>query len=85
VNRLLLAAGAAVAIHLVLKSVRQNPPKIIVVDRLPANFNAVTVPPFGIFILRGQESNAALLKHEMVHWNQFQQLGLLPYYYELHG
>lgn len=40
----------------------------------------MTVPPLGIFITRDQLGNDALLQHELIHWRQFQQIGLLPYY-----
>jgi len=46
------------------------------------NFNARTIPPMGIFISKGQEQNNNLLKHELIHWEQYQRLGLLGFYYE---
>lgn len=47
------------------------------VKKLPFNYNAITVPPFGIF---STSNEVALIEHERVHWQQYQRMGLLPYY-----
>lgn len=46
---------------------------------------AATIPPFGIFI---EEENrhkgdvpGSILWHEKVHWNQYQEMGLIKFYY----
>jgi len=74
-----IGAGLLVA-HLILRQLRKQQPTINYVDRVPLNFNAVTVPPIGIYINKNQQANAALLKHELVHWQQYQRMGLLNYY-----
>ena len=56
-----------------------NYPKIFYKDNLPFNYNANTIPPFGIFISKKEKGNGMLLKHEMVHWNQYQKEGLLKF------
>ncbi len=48
--------------------------------KLPTNYNAHTLPPFGIFLDKTQRGNANLLAHEQKHWAQYQKLGLLSYY-----
>jgi len=59
---------------------RINQPNIYYVKDVGNGFNARTVPPFGIFINESQKGNVALLEHELVHWNQYQELGLLGFY-----
>ena len=63
-------------------------PDIFYRSELPHGYNAMTVPPFGIFILESERGNDALLQHEMMHWDQFVRNGLLPYYgryfFEMH-
>jgi len=50
------------------------------VKKLPFNYNAITVPPIGIFIQDEDFGNETLLNHELVHWEQYQRNGLLMYY-----
>lgn len=74
-----VGVGIAVLIaknHRALKS----KPDLFIRNSLPGNFNAITAPPFGIFIRADQVTNAVLLRHELVHWDQYQRLGLLDYY-----
>lgn len=79
-NILLLASGA-VALHFILRDLRKNQPTIHIQESLPLGLNAVTIPPLGIFIREQQSGNDALLQHEMIHWQQYQRMGLLPYYF----
>ena len=62
------------------KKALESKPDLFIRDSLPGNFNALTLPPIGIFVRRDQAQNAALLNHELVHWKQYQQMGLLRYY-----
>ena len=39
----------------------------------------MTLPPFGILIKKEHRTNTALIDHELVHWKQFQRMGLLPF------
>lgn len=39
------------------------------------------MPPVGIYVKASQQANAELLKHELIHWQQYQRMGLLPYYF----
>ena len=60
---------------------RINPP-IFYRKSLNKNFNAETIPPFGIYIKESEKDNQALLDHEIVHWKQYQRMGLIKYYRE---
>lgn len=73
---------ALLGAHLVLRDLRDREPDIHYVDTIPANLNAICIPPMGIFVHESQQGNAELLKHEMVHWRQYQRLGLARYYVE---
>lgn len=74
-------AGAALLLaHFVLRQLRREQPKIRYVEKLPCSYNAVTIPPFGIYIEDQHKGNNALLEHELIHWKQYQSMGLLPYY-----
>jgi len=58
---------------------RNNNPKVFYVDKIPGGYNGCILPPFGVLITKAQKGNEMLLKHEMVHWNQYQREGLLPF------
>ena len=59
---------------------RKGEPNVIPLGSLPFDYNAMTVPPIGIFIRKDQISNQALLDHERVHWSQYQDRGLFGFY-----
>lgn len=59
---------------------RKEKPDLIVRDSLPFGFNAMTVPPVGVFVARCQLNNKELLSHELVHWEQYSRMGLIPFY-----
>jgi hypothetical protein len=54
---------------------------VFYVDKMIKNYNARTIPPFGIFILKKEKNNINLLNHELTHWNQFKKMGLFKYYF----
>jgi hypothetical protein len=60
---------------------RTEKPNLYIKDSLPFGFNAMTIPPLGIFVTRNQSGNDALLNHELVHWNQYARVGLIPYFF----
>jgi hypothetical protein len=79
----LIAAGLAVgsfAIYNAIQRRRECAP-VYYVQHLSGNYNAKTIPPFGIFILESERDNAYLLAHELVHWKQYQEQGLIPFYW----
>lgn len=60
---------------------RTKKAKIYYVKKLPYNYNAICIPPFGIFIKSDQASNRNLIIHELIHWEQYRKIGLLNYIY----
>ena len=53
---------------------------------IPGKQMASTIPPFGIFIesnYQKENSNVpcSILKHELVHWNQYKRMGLISFHY----
>lgn len=53
---------------------------------IPGKQMASTIPPFGIFIeskYQNENSNnpCSILKHEMVHWEQYKRMGLISFHY----
>ena len=59
---------------------RKKKPNLIIRDSLPFGFNAMTIPPIGIFVNRCNVDNKKLLCHELMHWKQYQDRGLIPFY-----
>jgi len=53
---------------------------------IPGKQMAITIPPFGIFIeskYKNEDFNnpCSILKHEMVHWEQYKRMGLFSFHY----
>ena len=78
-NKSFLYALGALAVYTIYRRYSNKIP-VYYVDSIAANFNARTIPPFGIFIKKSQKNNTALFNHELIHWNQFKNLGLLGFY-----
>lgn len=78
-----IALGAG-ALWLTYQSMqaRKKPPKIYYKPKLWGNYNGFIIPAFGIWIKESERSNEALLQHELVHWRQYQERGLLPFLVE---
>jgi hypothetical protein len=66
------------AFWLVVQRTRHSVP-VFWVRRLPNGYNALTLPPIGVFIRAEHRENTALLDHETIHWQQYQREGLLPF------
>lgn len=43
-------------------------------------FAGITLPPFGIYILAERLADADLIRHERVHWAQYQRMGAIKFY-----
>jgi len=43
-------------------------------------YRAMIIPPFGIFIKRRYKNNQKTFNHEMIHWKQYQRMGLIKFY-----
>lgn len=61
---------------------RRDVPPVYIRKSLNGNYNAQTIPPFGIFVREDQMHNDALLAHELVHWRQYQQRGLIRFCFD---
>lgn len=59
---------------------KRRPPQIYYRKKMAGNYNARTIPPFGVYILESQRDNLELLNHELVHWKQYQEKGLINFY-----
>lgn len=56
-------------------------PPVYYKNKLIKNYNARTIPPFGIFIKESERNNDELLQHELIHWKQYQEKGLINFYH----
>lgn len=43
-------------------------------------YAGITLPPFGIFIVSERINDERLIRHEQVHWQQAQKLGVVRFY-----
>ena len=59
---------------------RSNPAPIKYVSWLPSPRRAMTIPPFGIYIKDEHKGNEILLAHELCHWEQYKNKGMVPFY-----
>lgn len=42
-------------------------------------YGGITLPPLGIFILAERINEAPLIRHEQVHWQQYQRMGFIRF------
>jgi hypothetical protein len=81
----LIIGAVAILAKVMLEELAKREPKVFITEKLPFSYNALTVPPVGIFITRDNVNNKALLDHERIHWQQYQHMGLIGYYYRYIG
>lgn len=43
-------------------------------------FAGITLPPFGIYLLKESIDDVKLIRHERVHWAQYERMGALMFY-----
>jgi hypothetical protein len=43
-------------------------------------FDAITLPPFGIYVKAERMNDEILIRHEMCHWAQYQRMGAVKFY-----
>lgn len=48
--------------------------------KIPGEQMAATIPPFGTFIESNLKYDKELLRHEMVHWDQYDRMGFFNFY-----
>jgi len=56
-------------------------PKIYYVTYLIPPFRAMTIAPFGIFIKKEFKGNNQILLHDLIHWKQYERMGVIMYYF----
>ena len=59
-----------------------NKPRIYYVLWTVPPYRAMTIPPFGIFVRKDHKNNEKILNHDIVHWKQYQRMGLLRFYFQ---
>jgi len=72
-----IGLGVLAADYVIAKA---NKPKIFIRNKLPYNYNALTFPPFGIFLQEEDKDNQALINHELRHWTQYQKTGAIIFW-----
>ncbi|MCH2194381.1 hypothetical protein [Kordia sp.] len=58
---------------------RQSEPEIYYVKNIIGGFNGISIPMVGIFIKEDEKGNKMLENHERVHWQQYQEEGVLSF------
>lgn len=43
-------------------------------------FDAITLPPVGIYVKEERMNDAVLIRHEMCHWEQYKRMGVFKFY-----
>jgi hypothetical protein len=43
-------------------------------------YAGITLPPFGVYILSERLSDQRLVRHEAVHWDQAERMGVVTFY-----
>jgi len=64
---------------------KAGPPKVKYVRTLPYPRQAMTVPPFGVFILDKYRGSETIYTHELCHWDQYRARGLRRFYRDYFG
>lgn len=73
-KKILIIGGILLVDYLIAQC---NKPRIFVRKKLPNNYNAMTIPPFGIFISENEKDNEKLIAHEKIHWEQYKKTGAI--------
>lgn len=47
---------------------------------LPSNVTAITLCPFGVYVKQAYIYNGVVVRHELIHWRQQLEMGILPFY-----
>lgn len=75
---LTIAAVGTAVVAVAGRRKRRRKPKIIITPLI--QYNAKCLPPFGIFVDPRHAHNKNLIDHELRHWDQYQDKGLLRYH-----
>jgi hypothetical protein len=80
-DRIVLSLGyALLGLTLMDARIRQSKPALFLIDGMPLGHRAITIPPLGIVASKSQVSAPDVLPHELHHWKQAQEMGILAYY-----
>lgn len=77
--RKIFFVGSVVALDYLIAKLNVKP-NVFYLKKMPNNFNAQSIPPFGVFISTKQKNNQILLQHEMHHWKEYNKSGALIFY-----
>ena len=44
-------------------------------------YGGIVLPPFGIYILAERMNEEELVRHEQVHWSQYERMGAVKFYW----
>ncbi len=79
---ILIITGSILLLLLIYSFIkRKGSPKIYLVSGPGGRgFNAITLPPFGIFLDKNRTQPPNVILHESTHWKQYQEQGLLGFY-----
>ena len=81
-KNILIGAGAFATIAIIYNAHqrRRKDTPVYFRESLVGNYNARTIPPFGIYVKESEKDNKPLIEHEKVHWKQYQEKGLISFY-----
>lgn len=68
-----------ILIPILILSTKKNKIYYIPFD-IPGSQMAATIPPLGTFIENNYEGNISILKHEKIHWIQYEKMGFFGFY-----
>jgi hypothetical protein len=69
-----------ISLYLLDRVIAKNSnPKVFYIKNT-GNYNAMTIPPVGIYINEKEKDNKILLNHELYHWKQYKESGAIVYY-----
>ena len=77
-NKVLIGLAIAAIVYSSNQRKKEKPP--VYATKLLKKYNAVTIPPIGVFIKESEKDNEALLNHEAIHWKQYREKGLIQFY-----
>ena len=71
-KNILIGIGVVTGIAIIYNAIqrKRNTPPVFYKKKLLNNYNARTIPPFGIYIKDSEKENKELLNHELIHWKQ---------------
>ena len=78
-SKLLIVFILMIVLDMLIAKIHKNP-KIFYIEHSKINYDAQTLPPIGIFILKEYTQNKMLRDHELIHWKQYRRMGAILFY-----